>query len=154
MTIDLLFSICNTAVLPAWLLLLFLPHWRWTTTLICSVIVPGIFALVYFGIFITHMDDLFGGGGFGSIAAISEGFQNPYLLTMGWVHYLAFDLFIGTWEVSDARRQGIPHWLVVPCLFFTFMLGPIGLGLYLLLRSIRLRRFVVHQELVAPPSAA
>ena len=46
------------------------------------------------------------------------------------MHYLAFDLFIGSWEVRDARRHGVPHVLVIPCLLMTFLLGPIGLLAY------------------------
>jgi len=49
------------------------------------------------------------------------------LLLAGWVHYLAFDLFIGSWEVEDAAANGIPHWLLLPCLFLTLMVGPVGL---------------------------
>ena len=56
-------------------------------------------------------------------------------LLAGWVHYLVFDLFVGSWEVSDARRLGIPHLFVVPCLILTFLLGPCGLLLYLAVRS-------------------
>ncbi len=54
-------------------------------------------------------------------------FENPYLLLAGWVHFLAFDLLVGAWEVRDARRVGITHLLVVPCLLLTFMAGPVGL---------------------------
>jgi hypothetical protein len=59
------------------------------------------------------------------------------LLLAGWVHYMAFDLFIGAWETRDARRAGVPHLMVVPCLILTFMLGPIGLLVYLALRAWR-----------------
>jgi hypothetical protein len=52
----------------------------------------------------------------------------------GWIHYLAFDLFVGAWEVRDAQRQGIHHLLVIPCLLATLMAGPAGLALYWLLR--------------------
>ena len=48
-----------------------------------------------------------------------------------------FDLFIGSWEVRDAQAHGISHWLVIPCLFFTFMFGPVGLLLYFILRTVR-----------------
>ena len=61
------------------------------------------------------------------------------MLLAGWIHYLAFDLFIGGWETRDAVRNGIPHLLVIPCLLLTFMLGPIGLLAYFALRSGRLR---------------
>jgi hypothetical protein len=51
-----------------------------------------------------------------------------------WIHYLAFDLFVGVWEVKDAQAKNISHWFVIPCLFLTFMLGPIGFLLYSILR--------------------
>ena len=62
-------------------------------------------------------------------------------LLAGWLHYLAFDLFTGSWEARDAVRLGISRWLAAPCLLLTFLLGPVGLGLYLLLRLGMRRRF-------------
>ena len=128
-----LFSIAGFVVLPGWALLIFLPWWRWSTGLVPGVIIPVVIGLLYGGLMATN---LFGAeGGFGSLADVDRLFQNPYLLLAGWVHYLAFDLFIGAWEVRDARRLGINHLLVVPCLLLTFMLGPIGLALYLGIRA-------------------
>ena len=57
------------------------------------------------------------------------------LLLAGWVQYLAFDLFIGAWQVRDARTQGISHLLVIPCLLLTFLFGPAGL-LHFLIRLV------------------
>ena len=62
-------------------------------------------------------------------------FSVEQTMLAGWVHYLVFDLFVGAWEVRDARRVGVHHLLVVPCLALTFMAGPIGLLLYLGLRA-------------------
>ena len=81
------------------------------------------------------------GAGFGSLAEVSALFSAPGNVMMGWTHYLAFDLFIGSWKVEDAGKEGIPHWLVLPCLFFTLMLGPIGLLLYSSIRVGRRRFF-------------
>ena len=53
-------------------------------------------------------------GGFGSLGDVGRLFENPYLLLAGWVHYLAFDLFVGAWGVRDARRLQINHPIVVP----------------------------------------
>jgi hypothetical protein len=64
-------------------------------------------------------------------------FENPWMLLAGWTHYLAFDLWIGSWEVRDARAHRIPHWLVLPCLFLTFMFGPAGWLLYVIVRGAR-----------------
>ena len=128
-----LFSIATTAVLPGWALLVFLPGWKWTTRLIASLLIPGLLGLLYLWLIVTGLPGA--GGGFGSLAEVARLFDDPALLLAGWIHYLAFDLFIGAWEVRDARRVGLHHLLVVPCLGLTFMLGPVGLVLYLALRA-------------------
>ena len=64
-------------------------------------------------------------------------FANRWLLLAGWVHYLAFDLLIGTWEARDARERGLPHLLLVPCLFLTLMFGPAGWLAYIGVRGLR-----------------
>lgn len=134
MSNEVLFSICNTAVLPGWLLLAILPRWKWTARLITAVIIPGLLALVYLYLVLTEFGNT--DGGFGSLAQVQQLFANPALLVAGWIHYLAFDLFIGSWEVRDAQRLGLSHWLVIPCLILTFLFGPIGLLLYLTLRAL------------------
>lgn len=67
-------------------------------------------------------------------------FADPWMLLAGWIHYLAFDLFVGGWEVRDAQQRGIPHLLVVPALVLTFMFGPAGLLVYLGIRWLARRR--------------
>ena len=73
-------------------------------------------------------------------AVVKALFTQDRTVLAGWVHYLAFDLFIGCWEVMDAKERGVSHWLVVPCLFLTFMFGPAGLLLYFALRAVASRR--------------
>lgn len=145
MSADLVLSLCNSLVLPAWLLLVFLPRWKWTLGIICTGIIPLVLGLVYVGLFLSQLGNMPEGGGFGTLDGIATLFSNSYVLAAGWIHYLAFDLFIGAWEVHDARKQGINHWLVVPCLFFTFMLGPAGLAMYLILRVVLKRGFIMHE---------
>lgn len=81
------------------------------------------------------MDD-----GFSRLADVSRLFENPSFLLAGWVHYLAFDLLVGGWQVRDAQRVGVPHWLVVPCLVLTLLFGPAGLVCYITARWIVARR--------------
>ena len=61
-------------------------------------------------------------------------FTNEWAVLAGWIHYLAFDLFVGSWEVRDSQERGVSHVLVIPCLFLTFMFGPIGFLAYTILR--------------------
>ncbi|MDX6272214.1 MAG: hypothetical protein QOD28_3437 [Acidobacteriota bacterium] len=141
MSPETIFAVCNNVAIAGWLLLVFLPRWKWTARFIAACVLPLALAVVYLLIVVTH----FGGseGGFGSLAAVGLLFRNPHALLAGWIHYLAFDLFVGAWEVRDARRLGIHHLLVVPCLALTFLLGPIGLLLYFVLRFAIKREFLV-----------
>ena len=145
MSADLILSLCSNAVLPGWLLLVFLPKWKWTLGLICTGIIPFILGLVYVGLFLSRLGSMPEGGGFGSLEGIGFLFSNPYVLTAGWIHYLAFDLFVGAWEVNDSQKCGVSHWLVIPCLILTFMLGPTGLALYLVIRTVVLRDFEIYK---------
>ena len=114
MTPEQVFSIVNLVAVVAWIMLAVLPRRRWVTDIVTSVIVPGLFALVYCGIAMTTFAST--PGGFSTLGGVATLFSNPWALLAGWVHYLAFDLLIGTWEVRDARERGVPHLLVVPCL--------------------------------------
>jgi Domain of unknown function (DUF4281) len=131
MTADQLFSILNLVTVASWLLLVFLPRVRWTTTLL-PVVMPLLLALVYVVLVAATLPRT--EGGFASLSGVRTLFDDPWALLAGWTHYLAFDLFIGGWEVRDAQRRGIPHLLIVPALVLTFLLGPAGLLLYLATR--------------------
>lgn len=144
MSPDLLFTICNYSVLPAWVLLVFAPRWRWTDRLVHSAVLPLALAVVYAAVFIAKFGE--GEGSFGSLEGVMSLFRSPWGVLIGWIHYLAFDLFIGAWEARDARRVGLPHLALIPCLFFTLMLGPVGLLLYLVMRAIRTRRTVLDER--------
>jgi Domain of unknown function (DUF4281) len=130
-----IFSIVNLVAAAAWIMLVVLPRQRWVTDIVTSVIVPMLFAIIYIGIVATTFAST--PGGFSTLAAVATLFSNPWALLAGWVHYLAFDLLIGTWQVRDARERGVRHLLVVPCLILTFLLGPAGWLLYMGARSVR-----------------
>ena len=132
MTADRLFSICNFAVLPGWLLLVAAPRWRWTQR-VAAIMLPLALAAVYLALVITHFGK--SGGGFGSLAQVTKLFGNPYLLLAGWIHYLAFDLFTGSWMVRDSKRLRVAHGYVVPCLLLAFLFGPVGLLTWFLIRT-------------------
>lgn len=135
MTPDHVFSLVNTIALGSWMLLALLPHRRSVVNIVAGMAVPALLATVYTAIIATKWAG--SSGGFTSLSAVAMLFSNPWLLLAGWTHYLAFDLFIGSWEVRDARDREIPHLLVLPCLLLTFLFGPSGWLLYLAVRSSR-----------------
>jgi hypothetical protein len=129
MTPERVFSLCNTAALAGWIVLALAPRRRWASAFVSGLLLPGLLALVYALLIALNLGAAH--GGFDSLAAVAALFANPWLLLAGWIHYLAFDLFIGSWEARDAPRSGVPHWLLLPCLALTFLLGPLGLLAYL-----------------------
>ena len=84
-----------------------LPRRRWVSDGVAGVAVPALLAATYTAI----IGVSFSGaeGGFSSLQNVALLFSNPWLLLAGWIHYLAFDLLIGAWEVRDARDRGISH---------------------------------------------
>lgn len=130
-----IFGLTNAIAVLSWLLLALLPGRRWVTEVVAGKAVPMLFAALYVVIVATT----FAGaeGSFSTLDGVATLFSNPWLLLAGWLHYLAFDLLIGTWEARDARERGVPQLLLVPCLFFTLMFGPAGWLLYVGARGLR-----------------
>lgn len=132
MTPEGLFSIANTVALAGWLLLVVLPRQRSVAHVATAWVIPGLLATAYVVVVATHI--LGSPGGFSTLSGVATLFANPWLLLAGWIHYLVFDLLVGNWEARDARDRGMPHLALVPCLALTFLFGPAGWLLYLLVR--------------------
>ena len=138
MPLETLFKVACYSVIPFWLLLIVAPRWPWTQRLVHGPVVllllTPIYAYLLFGYAPSPE-----GMEFTSLYGVMVGFSVPHIVVAGWIHYLIFDLFVGAWEARDAQRRGIPHFLVVPCLVLTLMIGPVGLLLYVLVRFFRKR---------------
>ncbi len=129
---ELLFRICNLAVLPGWILLFAAPNWRWTRR-IAMFTIPPLLSIVYIYAFIASFEGLH--ADYTSLGMVQWILRTPGALLAAWIHFLAFDLFVGAWMVGDAKQRGILHLAVVPCLMLTFVLGPAGLLVYFGLRA-------------------
>lgn len=144
---DTLFGICNKVALAGWLLLIVAGQKRWASGLVTGVGVPVGLALVYTVLIPLHWRE--SSGNFSTLSGVAALFTNHWLLLAGWIHYLAFDLFIGSWEMRDAMRNRIPHWTVIPSLVLTFLFGPAGLLSYFALRLAMRRKFGIEETAVA-----
>ena len=128
-----IFQICNSIALVGWIILIVIsPFWLTVDKLLIGVIIT-LFAIVYIWL-ITQSFKPGDFEKFGSLNGVMELFTNKTAVTAGWVHHLAFDLMTGLWIKINSLRHNISHWLNIPCLLLTFMLGPAGLILYLLVR--------------------
>lgn len=137
---DQVFQICNGIAPLAWILLIIFPKWKWTRIIILQGIIPLILGVVYLSLIVLFFGE--GEGDFNSLNGVMKLFTHRWTVTAGWIHYLAFDLFVGSWEVSNSQKLGIKHYLIVPSLLLTFFFGPIGLLLYFLTRGINTKQFL------------
>ena len=135
MSAESIFTLLNSIALVAWLLIAIFPRRPLVVQTIAGAAVPAFFAVAY----IAMIASAWGGseGSFSSLQGVAALFENPWLLLAGWTHYLAFDLLVGVWEVRDASGRGLPHVMVLPCLLLTFLFGPAGWLLSLVLRRVR-----------------
>jgi hypothetical protein len=134
-----IFTVANTYALLCWLILALAPK---RDQILPYVFYGGcaILSLTYAGLIIPLMAGLIDpagatGSDFTTLAGIMALFDSKGGATIGWIHYLAFDLFVGIWVARNADRRGINRIIQVPMLFFVLMVGPLGLILYLLLRQ-------------------
>ena len=141
MNFEQLFSLASSAALVGWVMLALAPLRRdWAVSgarLVAALLCGTYFALLVAGL--AGPDGMTPGAGFTTLAGVKLLLSTPQALLAGWVHYLAFDLFVGSWEVADAPAARVPHWLLLPCLALTFVAGPVGLLLYLILKAVRSR---------------
>ncbi|MBY0478567.1 MAG: DUF4281 domain-containing protein [Chitinophagaceae bacterium] len=140
MSPETIFSLCNTIALVGWLILLIAsPFWFYTDKLLIGIIIT-LFAIVYTWLLAStfQFSDM---EKFSTLDGVMELFTSKIAVTTAWIHFLAFDLMTGIWIKKNAQKHNISHWILIPCLFFTFMIGPVGLLLYLLIRFIRTKTY-------------
>jgi hypothetical protein len=149
MSDETIFLLVNYSVLPAWLLLVALPHAAATRALVHSGAFCAVLAIAYgFLLFGDHPGPQ--GAHFFSLEGVTRIFTTPRTIIACWTHYLVFDLFVGAWIARDAKGLGMPHLACVPSLLATLMFGPLGLLSWLAIRAGMRRRWTLS-EAASPP---
>ena len=130
-----LFQISNILVLPFWLLMIVLPHWRWTKRIVGSPWIAAPTALIYAILVLPNVATLLPALAQPTLAGIAALLGTPEAAAIAWAHFLTFDLLTGRWAYLDSRSRKISAWVMAPVLLLTFLLGQLGFLLYLLVRS-------------------
>ena len=138
----------NFGVLPFWLMLIIIPNSKVTQILINSIILPLILSVAYvyvfyqailldeplFSIFKLYLslDDLY------------TVFATENFLLIFWIHFLALNLFLGSWVSRDAVKYNMTRGLVFVPLVLIYLTGPLGLVLYWIFRIFYAKRLGFH----------
>ena len=130
-----LFAVSGLFVLPFWALLIGLPRWRWTERLMRSPLVVLGPVLLYAALVLPALASILPVVARPALGPVADLLGSPLGATVAWAHFLAFDLFVARWIYLDARERQLSAWWLSPIMLMTLLLGPIGLGSYLLLRA-------------------
>lgn len=138
------FTIANALAMIMWLLLILVPR---KPAILAAVLYLGVgllcasYALGITAILSGAIDPVGPGGSadFTTIEGVRAIFASDGGVTIGWIHYLAFDLFVGLWIARDADAKDFSRWVQAPVLLLTFLAGPFGLFIWLLVRERRAR---------------
>lgn len=134
--VDTVFSLANLFALVMWITLIlgrFIKPLQKVVDPLAGFVAPALLAMAYAVIMVMFWGQA-EGGGFGSLQAVGALFAKPELLLAGWIHYLAFDLFVGGWIARTASQAGLPGLVIAPILVLTFLFGPVGYLAFALLR--------------------
>jgi Domain of unknown function (DUF4281) len=126
MTASYVFSIANPFALMGWLILIF-AIWRrnnWLRDVVAARIFPLLLSALYAVIILLFFGQA--QGGFDTLANVKMLFTSDWAALAGWVHYLAFDLFVGSWIAREVMALGLSRLWLIPLLPLTFMFGPMG----------------------------
>ena len=139
---DVVFIGCNAVALFGWIMLVGFPKARLTEQLARTMWPSLIIAATYTVLVIITAVSGGSDGDFLSLAGVKRLFDDRTVLTAAWIHYLAFDLAIGSWMWRRARELGLAHGWLVPCLLATLWLGPVGFVAFKVVSAWRCRAAV------------
>lgn len=115
--------------------MIIVPHWKYTQAIIVNGMVV-LFSIVYS--YLIAIDIInFDPNSFSTLANVKALFQNDTAVAAGWLHYLAFDLFVGAYIVRASQKLGLHRLLYTLLLPFVFMFGPVGYLLFFIVKTLK-----------------
>ena len=137
-TIEMLYYWVNFGVLPFWLLLIFFPQSHLCRYFVTSIfpifVLGGTYIFVLYKSYLNSYDFMGNFNLYFGINDISNLFSEKNFLMMFWIHFIAINLFTGGWIVKDAQKFSINKIVLIIPLLVTYLIGPLGLFLYWLIR--------------------
>ena len=137
-TIEIIYYWINLGVLPFWLILIFFPNSNISRYFVTSVfpilILSGSYIFVLYKSYLNSYDFINNFSLYLGINYLSDLFTNKSYLMMFWIHFVSINLFVGGWIVKDSQKFSMNKILLILPLIITYLIGPIGLFFYWLIR--------------------
>ena len=148
-TFEVIYLWANLIVLPLWILLIFLPNSNLSKVLINSITIPLLFSIAYiyaaYQIFLLEIPIYNAFNLYQGLDELYALFADEGFLLIFWLHFLAINLFLGSWIARDGVRNNIVKKIIFLPLIITYFTGPLGLLLYWIIRMLFARRFSFNE---------
>ncbi len=148
LTFENIYSWANLALIPFWLMLIIIPSSKFTQFFINSIILPLILSVAY--VYIIYQTILLDEPIF-DVFKLYLGIDNLYtlfatesFLLVFWLHFLALNIFVGSWMSRDGVKYSMPRKLVIFPLILVYFTGPLGLVLYWVIRVFYAKKLGFH----------
>ena len=147
-TVEMVYLWLNLGVLPFWFVLVVFPKSK-----ICQVFTVSIFPIFILSLFYAYLLYIAYVDGYDfslnfklylGLDKISNLFENRYFLILFWVHFLAMNLFCGGWIVNDSQMFSMNKFLVSIPLIITYLIGPVGIVIYWVIRIFYAKRIRLY----------
>ena len=147
-TIDMLYYWVNLGVLPFWFILIFFPQTHLSKYFVTSIfpilILSGTYVFIIYKSFLNSYDFIGNFNLYLNLNSLSELFKDQTFLLMFWVHFISINLFTGGWIVKDSQKLAINRFIITFPLVITYLIGPIGLFIYWLIRIIYAKSITLY----------
>jgi len=130
-----LFGLTFAVAAPFWALMILLPRWSWTRRIIASPLIVVPVVVIYLLLVVPAFGEVLPAVASPTLDGVRELLGTADGTAAAWAHMVAFDLFVGRWSWLDSRERGVPTLVMSPVLVLTILLGPVGLLVYLLVRT-------------------
>ena len=136
--IEMIYLWTNIGVIPFWFILLFFPQSKICKFFVTSIVPYLIFGSVYiyllYYFFISEYEFFNNFNLYLGLDELMNLFSNQAFLITLWIHFLAINLFCGSWIVNDSQKLLISKHLIFIPLLITYFIGPVGIIIYWIIR--------------------
>ena len=148
-TIEILYYWVNLGVLPFWIILIFFPQSNlaryFVTSIIPIFLLSGTYIFIFYKSYLSSYDFINNFSLYIGIQNLSELFENELYLMMFWIHFVSINLFVGGWIVKDSQKFSINKILLAIPLIITYLIGPIGIFIYWIIRIFYAKRINLYE---------
>ena len=148
-TIEILYYWVNLGVLPFWIILIFFPNTQLSKVFVTSIfpilILSGAYVFMLYKSYLNSYDFIINFNLYLGIENINNLFNDQFFLMMFWIHFISINLFVGGWISKDAQKLNINKFLCAFPLITTYLIGPIGILVYWLIRIFYSKRIGLYE---------